>query len=214
MSKNCIIIPYRDREPHLDIFLNKSAPLLLEKLPNLEIYIIEQSPLKKFNRGKLLNIGVKENFCSDTIFFTQDVDTNPLPCTIDNFYCLECPDETIIGIFTSQCNTLGGVIKLKGSTFQKINGFPNDFWGWGREDKALQVRAEDENIKIFKNITNKDPNIWSKYINILQDLHVKETTSNDHKSVHDKSSGLNTLTYEVLSRESLSHFIHKITVDI
>ena len=41
------------------------------------------------------------------------------------------------------------------STIQKINGFPNDVWGWGTEDKALQNRTEYYNIKKITNLTNK-----------------------------------------------------------
>ena len=60
-----------------------------------------------------------------------------------------------MGIYTSHCNTLGGIIKLNDKTIQKINGFPNNIWGWGTEDKALQNRAEFYNIKKITLLTNK-----------------------------------------------------------
>jgi len=41
---------------------------------------------------------------------------------------------------------------MRGSTLKKINGFPNDYWGWGHEDKDILNRANFYNCKI--NIEN------------------------------------------------------------
>jgi hypothetical protein len=45
-------------------------------LNNVEIIIVNQENNKKFNRGKLLNIGFKERLNSNFIF-THDVDLIP-----------------------------------------------------------------------------------------------------------------------------------------
>ena len=58
-----ILVPYRDREQHLDIFIKKLAPLLKKHIINIKIVIIEQSQdNKKFNRGKILNVGFAEYY--------------------------------------------------------------------------------------------------------------------------------------------------------
>ena len=47
--KICIIVPHRNRLDHLK--------KLLDKIKNIDIYIIDQNNADKFNRGLLLNIG-------------------------------------------------------------------------------------------------------------------------------------------------------------
>ena len=77
MTRNIVLIPYRNREKHLEYFLKHSAPKLKAKLDNFELLIIEQSADNKlFNRGKLLNVGF--DYCNDDeqeiYFFHHDVD--------------------------------------------------------------------------------------------------------------------------------------------
>ena len=108
-----------------------------------------------FNRGKLLNVGFKENLDKTKYFITHDVDVNPFHDTVKNLYT-DNVNEKVKGIFTSQHNTLGGVVKISSDNISKINGFPNECWGWGGEDKALQNRAEFNNLEIEKNILSCD----------------------------------------------------------
>jgi predicted glycosyltransferase involved in capsule biosynthesis len=35
---------------------------------------------------------------------------------------------------------LGGLIGFDSKVFVKINGYPNNFWGWGGEDDSLIIR--------------------------------------------------------------------------
>ena len=63
------------------------------------------------------------------IIILQYVDINPTEDTIKSIYTKEVLDHSIMGIYTSRCNTLGGIIKMRSSTFETINGFPNNFLG-------------------------------------------------------------------------------------
>ena len=225
MNKTAILIPYRGREYHLTFFLNNARPLL-QKLMNVRIVIIEQARKNQhFNRGKLLNIGYEMNQECD-MFLTHDVDIIPLEHTIKQYYMKDISENEVMGIYTSACGTLGGIIKFAGQTFKDVNGFSNNFWGWGCEDKDLQNRMEFGKKKISKNILNKDLD-RGKY---FQFLHHKPSAkvmpfhhfvynkwnalSQDLKMKWIKASGLNNLKFNVLKDIMLMKGVRLITVDI
>ena len=162
------------------------------------------------------------------IIFTHDVDINPTIKCIKEFYVEEVNNTDILGIYTSQCNTLGGIIKIKDSTIQKINGFPNDIWGWGTEDKALQNRTEYYNIKKITNLTNKiehpeyllrfndiDDRIRKNYSeNSQKHYNHFKTLNNTQKLQEIMASGLNNLVYTILERKNIHDIVELIKVDI
>ena len=208
---NIILIPYRNREIHLNHYLRFTLPLLKEIMKDVKILVIEQTNEKPFNRGKLLNIGFDYMKDIGEYFYTQDVDINPSKKCVEEIYMKELGENSIMGIFTSKHKTLGGIIKFKRKVFEKINGFPNNFWGWGVEDKALQNRAEYYNVTISKNITTSDERRY-KYFLRFDDVNDREKLDQhkkwyneykrfeklENKEEYIKSSGLNTLKYELL----------------
>lgn len=252
MFNTFILIPHRNRDKHLTHFLNHSVPLLQKHIPRLKVVVIEQTPGSLFNRGKLLNAGF--DFCrtslqdkdkdkdkgvdnvldtdtdTDTdVFFTHDVDINPYESTITSLYTMQILDNHINGIYTSCCNTLGGVIQFNANTFERINGFPNSIWGWGAEDKALQNRAEFYEVKVQKNILTNDPDreTYFHIFNDVQDRNVINHETNRYKQyfqfrlMSDKekretiqNDGLSTLNYTLLKQETITHNVLKITVEL
>ncbi len=237
MLDNVIIIPYRAREPHLKYYIDNSVPLLQKYLPNSKVVIVEQDWNNKlFNRGCLLNIGAKEYENKTNHIITQDVDINPLEKSIKELYLPEVNDNTIKGLynFDSNCDTLGGIIKMKNSTFFKINGFPNDIWGWGAEDIALLQRAKYFNIKIYKTVkahdlghSNRCTGIYENenYIvfNNINDRVMYNNSKNiqkynlnnyNDKIVNIKNSGLNNINYEIINKQIINDYTEKILVKI
>ena len=226
---NIILIPYRNREKQLEYFIKNSYPLLKKVLKELEIVIVEQTDERLFNRGKLLNIGFTLYKNTGMNFFTHDVDLNPRLNTIEELYTKNIGDDEIMGIYTSGCNTLGGIIKFKKNSYRKTNGFPNEIWGWGTEDKALQNRAEFKSIKISKNILSNDPK-KDKYFKIFDDVNDRvkvnmnknwflyyklfDTLKDDEKEKEIMSSGLNNLSFKIKKIEIINNDIKKITVKI
>ena len=56
-----IIIPFRDREQHLHIFLHHILPILKRQLLEFQIYVVDLVPGVRFNRAMLMNIGFAES---------------------------------------------------------------------------------------------------------------------------------------------------------
>ena len=226
--KNIIIIPYRNREKHLNYFLDKSAELLNYKVNNLEIIIVEQSERGLFNRGKLLNIGFHYFNNINNFYITHDVDTNPIHEETFNNYNKDV-SSNILQLY-SYPTSLGGLIKIRGDTFKKLNGFPNDYWGWGHEDKNFMNRAEFFGIKIetFMTTTNNEK---EKYFLIFDDINDRVKSDNDFKKYRDnyvffkkkkgpkkrkefQKNGLSNLYYKILEDKKVNDFIRHIKVDI
>lgn len=222
MYENVILIPYRDRKEHLAYFLEHSLPLLQENVPNMRLVVIEQTEGKLFNRGKLLNIGFSLYKEQTTYFITHDVDVNPLP-TVVSHYAEEVPKDTVKGIYTSGCNTLGGIIKIQSETIHRCNGFPNDFWGWGVEDKALQNRCDFFGIRKQTTITNADPD-RDTYFTVLNDIDDRKKDRFTEKTAFEYNtfpklneyekidwiltSGVHNIGYDLQKREKYKDYDH------
>ena len=150
-----IIIPHRNRLDHLKLFIEHFNKMKLNN-NKIDIYLIDQNNSDKFNRGLLLNLGyliAKKNKSYDRFIFHD----------IDSF-----PDDTIFQLYFANLNYnihyaspylgykynfntfFGGIIGFNKESFEKINGFPNTFFGWGGEDDALYNRVAINDIKIYR----------------------------------------------------------------
>lgn len=197
-------------------------------MPDAKLLIVEQAEGKLFNRGLMLNIGVLESSDSEYII-TQDVDTNPHIHIIETLYTYPVNDNSVMGIFTSECNTLGGIIKLKRSAFLNVNGFPSNYWGWGVEDKAFQNRCEFHNYIITKNKHPNDRDINDHFV-IFDDVNDKvshdgnmrthmtynvyNTLDKETQSKIHMASGVNTSTYSIIEQLEPSDNVKHIKVDV
>ena len=131
-----VIVPYRHRYNQLQIFKQRLESYFKDKLIDYEIIVVEQDDAKLFNRGKLLNIGykyAKELHCDYLVF--HDVDM--IPFSADYSYS-DVPIHLATN-FISQSNVtrtvfdtyFGGVTIFPLQVFELINGFSNEYWGWG-----------------------------------------------------------------------------------
>ena len=202
--KGCIIIPYRDRKEHLTVFLEKVKV-------ELPIIIIEQADDKLFNRGKLFNVGYNVYKDIYDYFIFHDIDMIPFK-NVDYSYC-----EHVCHLarhveqynYKTQYETyLGGVVLFPKSKFELINGFSNNYWGWGQEDDNLFLRCQLKNIKIetrnifyksLKHSNNCVQEIFNKNIQKTKELH-------DNPEILEKD-GLNTLNYEILEKKQELNYI-------
>ena len=224
MYKNIILIPYRNRKEHLDQFLKEVLFLFYKYLTPFKIIIIEQLNDKKFNRGKLLNIGYHLFKDSSKYFFHHDVDILPNKKTIETLYI--CENYDILRIYNGHNSSLGGIVKFTKESFEKINGFPNYIWGWGIEDRSFYYRCKTLNLNISNNFTDKNNFTFLKHSSnsyILEGIkkNISEEENNIYlnkininKSEHILSSGLNNLTFEIVFKKELNQFTTLIQVNI
>lgn len=161
--KNClarhrvaVVVPYRDREAHLRILLHNLHSLLTKQQLDYSIFVVEQYEDETFNRAKLMNVGFVEamKLYDWQCFIFHDVDL--LPEDDRNIYsCPEQPRHMSVAIDKFQYklpygSIFGGISALKTEHFVKINGFSNDYWGWGGEDDDLSTRVTLAGYKIMR----------------------------------------------------------------
>ena len=150
VPKFVFIVPYRDREPHR-VFFNTYIYKIMEDIPpeDWTFFFVHQNDKRPFNRGAMKNIGflaLKHTYPNDyknIIFIFNDVDTLPYTKNILNFHT----DFGVIKHFYGFHFALGGIFSIRGTDFERINGFPN-YWAWGGEDNLIHERAKQNGIVI------------------------------------------------------------------
>lgn len=147
-----ILIPYRaSTQPERLKQLLNLIHSLQTQLPEAFLYIIEQDCTRPFNRGALLNIGVKIAGLSDAdVLCFHDVDLLPHPDIIID-YKKHLNPKTVrhIGSYESDSHIFGGgILLMYQRDFKVLNGFPNDFWGCGGEDDEFHDRIQHQGFHI------------------------------------------------------------------
>jgi hypothetical protein len=218
-----ILIPFREQiEQKRGEQLKKFVSHIHKYHPDWRVLVIEQSEDgKKFNRGALLNIGSKiadQNDINYVIF--HDVDLIPLKKIVPYYTTFPSKPIHIAKVWTTKYdspNFLGGVISLSMKDVKKINGFPNEFWGWGGEDDALRLRLQKANIHVYqptmrgegyKELQHVDSRTKQEWKNMTKWEDMDEEKRNTGKS------GIKNVKYDLLSQEDITPNIKKITVHI
>jgi len=192
VPKRIFIVPYRNRVQH-KFFFCKYMSFILENDDDYEIFFSHQCDARTFNRGATKNIGFiaarnkYPQHYKDITFIFNDVDTIPFSKIFDY--------ETTHGVVKHYYGfkyTLGGIVVMKGSDFEKTNGFPC-FWGWGMEDNALQKRCDKAGLvtdrSVFYNIGS--PEILQLFDGISRIISKKDPWRGEYD---DGIDGLRTIT--------------------
>jgi len=202
--KVALIIPYRNREEQLKIFLNHIHPILRRQDLDYGIYVINQGGKNSFNRAMLLNVGYVEAMkdYNWTCAIFHDVDL--LPEDDRNLYtCPSQPRHMSVAVnkfkYKLPYKTLfGGIAAINVKQFQELNGFSNQFWGWGGEDDDMSKRIRFHGLKI----TRYKPEI-ARYTMMK---HKQERANKERAKVlrtshrRYKTDGLNNLAYRLLGK--------------
>jgi hypothetical protein len=214
------IIPYRDRQEHLESYLAQMKIVLPAtdsyNPDDVKICIVHQCDNRSFNRGALKNIGfivTKNKYPNDyqniTLVF-NDVDTYPVAAGIIPSY------DTARGIvkhFYGFTYALGGIVSVKAGDFEAMNGFPN-YWTWGFEDNMLQKRAIKAGFGIDR--SNFFP---ANHSNISHHASGNERIINRsefERYAQNRNDGINTITnvtYDTYEKDDQIGFINVNTFD-
>ncbi|XP_038142566.1 beta-1,4-galactosyltransferase 1 [Cyprinodon tularosa] len=220
LQKVAIIIPFRKRDEHLKYWLYYLHPILQRQQLDYGVYVINQDGDEIFNRAKLLNVGYTEalkEYDYDCFVFS-DVDL--IPMDDRNIYkCFSQPRHLSVsmdkfGFRLPYHQYFGGVSSMSKEQYLKINGFPNNYWGWGGEDDDIYNRLASKGMSISRPSGEVGKCRMIRHIRDKQNepnpqrfdriAHTRETMHKD---------GINSLTYNVIQVEKLDLFT-KITVDV
>ncbi|XP_077388733.1 beta-1,4-galactosyltransferase 1 [Festucalex cinctus] len=220
LQKVAVVIPFRKRDEHLKFWLYYLHPILQRQQLDYAVYVINQDGEETFNRAKLLNVGYAEamkDYDFDCLVFS-DVDL--IPMDDRNVYkCFSQPRHLSVsmdkfGFRLPYKQYFGGVSSMMKDQYLSINGFPNNYWGWGGEDDDIYNRLASKGMSISRpsgevgkcrmirheRDKQNDPNP-QRFDRIA---HTRETMSKD---------GIKSLSYKLVAKETLALYT-KITVDI
>ncbi|XP_052089995.1 beta-1,4-N-acetylgalactosaminyltransferase bre-4-like [Mytilus californianus] len=215
-----IIIPYRNRDSQLRTFLYNIHPILYRQELDYGIYVVEQNGSSKFNRAMLMNIGYAEamKIHDYQCFVFHDVDL--IPENDKNIYnCPKQPRHMSVAIDKFKYRLpytaiFGGVSSLTKEQFQKVNGFPNRYFGWGGEDDDMWNRIHNAGYKVIRYA-----------MEIARYKMIKHGTETGNKAnpgrfkmlkeskKYFKTDGINSLKYKVLKID-FNHLYTRVVVDI
>mmetsp|Transcript_16519 Transcript_16519/g.45790 ORF Transcript_16519/g.45790 Transcript_16519/m.45790 type:complete len:373 (-) Transcript_16519:23-1141(-) len=160
-----VVVPFREqlplqsRQAQLERFL-PHMEAFLGSIPGCRsvIIVVEQTQDgRKFNRGQLLNIGfvlAKEALPGLTSFITHDVDLLP-SSDMRPVYASPPPEGSAVhlaAVWTkySYATFIGGVLAFTPEDFERTNGYPNNYWGWGLEDDQMALRMSHCRVKTLR----------------------------------------------------------------
>ncbi|CAB4066378.1 B4GALT1 [Lepeophtheirus salmonis] len=218
-----IILPYRNRQEHLYTFLQHMHPILTRQRLEYKIYLVNQDGKDPFNRGKLINIGFTEAMKEKKwgCIIMHDVDYMPL--NDNNLYtCWKNPHRMIAASskwsyqYAWPYKTFfGGVAAIKPKQFRSVNGFFNEYYGWGAEDDDLAKRIGYNGMHI--DILDKNEGLRIGKYKMLP--HMKAHPAKDrlkklnHTMSNMDKNGLNNLKYKIISKKNEALYTN-LTVNI
>ncbi|XP_060551668.1 beta-1,4-N-acetylgalactosaminyltransferase bre-4-like [Ruditapes philippinarum] len=211
-EKVAIIVPYRDRENHLQILLYHLHTFLQKQQLHYAVFVVEMAYPTQFNRGILANIGylTSREILNFTCYIIHDVDL--LPADDRNLYrCSDNPRHLSVssskyGYKLPYGHYNGGVVAFTSTQFEKINGFSNAYFGWGKEDDDLHKRILKSGFKIDR----PDAKIGDYEEIVRQDIQDLTNPDNPMKDSlylwaekRFKNDGINSVLYQRIALEFL-----------
>jgi hypothetical protein len=234
MHRLLIVVPYRNREAHFKSFVPHLRAYFARdkwdrRIP-YRVVIVEQDGNGPFNRGALKNVGFALGAAESDYTCFHDIDF--LPIWADYSYADEpsvivwygvetrpiAPGKTHRVDVVDMETFFGAVVLTPNKLFTAINGYSNEYWGWGFEDNDVRRRFLAAGAKLqhrkgtFATLDHDsdgfavDGTPTPAHVQNHQRMLRKWTNaglSTDGRLSALKDDGLSTLKYEVISREAI-----------
>ena len=210
-------------EKYLSGYLSRNFPN-----ETFSFWVIEQYNSNLFNRGWLANVGIKlatDLYPNIQCIIFHDVDLIPGNDTVVPYNDCDFPFQ--LGSELQHWkwgvpykNYAGGVVGMHVRHWHQINGFSNDFEGWGGEDDDLFERLRVNGLLDNDTKTIRRPREGRGVFNTISEArqhHPEKVKGNkEYKrslqiiremqrgSYRWKSDGLSDLTYRILGYENAS----------
>lgn len=215
-----IVIPFRDREAHLQQLLPPLTAMLAIQGIRHRILVVEQEPGRAFNRGKLINVGFAHAAATTDYYCIHDVDAIPVAA---NYRCPSQPLRLVnhllsTGRAANVCPThyFSGAISLLKEQVYAVNGFSNEYWGWGKEDDEFLFRLQLAGFVCYfdsQGAYHDLPNPTAQQVQrpaLRRPPHVRRNRARRSRLVRGLvqpgADGLSTLSYALLGREEHPQF--------
>eukprot|EP00884_Botryococcus_braunii_P006855 jgi/Botrbrau1/16170/Bobra.0272s0005.2 len=237
-----LVIPFRDRQKHLDDLLPQIADYLQAQGRDFDILIMEQSPGLRFNRGALLNAAALLLQGSEHDYFVfHDVDTYPTKAGNIQYDFPTGPAPyhiTPTGIHPDSKSEdfFGGVTAFTREQLEDCNGYSALFWGWGGEDDNMRERLKlvgrwpperpdvpQDHSLYFVHASHARPsqvrvrtggNGTQEYLEEEADVPSTGTSALSAQVADDFVSGLNSTAFYIKAVKPYKEYAVKYTIDL
>ncbi|OPJ67413.1 beta-1,4-galactosyltransferase 1 isoform B [Patagioenas fasciata monilis] len=201
VQKVAVIIPFRNREEHLKYWLYYLHPILQRQQLDYGVYVINQTCCGGSGLARDQSITGMATSVVTLAYSNSDVDLIPMDDR-NTYKCYSQPRHLSVSMdkfgFRLPYNQyFGGVSALSKEQFRKINGFPNNYWGWGGEDDDIYNRL------VFKGMEISRPDAVIGKCRMIRHSRDRKNEPNPerfdriaHTRETMSSDGLNTLFYK------------------
>jgi hypothetical protein len=206
--KLAFVVPYRDREEHL----LRYVPHYKGLFPEADIYVIHQLGQAPFNRGMLLNIGFLYAEDKADAFDLSDIDMLAVEDEVDySFPGAACHLASAVSQYNYTMpypTYFSGHVLLTAAQMRSVNGFYNDYPGYGCEDDCFYRSFMERNLPVerrygryeslsHERVVDRSPEIMELFNRNWELL----------KRPRDFSNGLDTCRYEIMGVNRFSGYV-------
>ena len=209
-----IVIPFRDRQAHLQQLLPPLLGTLQQQGVSAKILVVEQDGRDLFNRGKLINVGMQYAAAQTDYYCLHDVDAVPV---VANYRCPSQPLRLVHKLLTAQGESqrtdyyFSGAVSVTREQAFAANGFSNEYRGWGKEDDDFFFRlllagclCYFDAQGVFEDLPNpRDQQVQRKSVDTPPHVRInRQRRSRLLRGLADpQQDGLSNLSYRLLGSE-------------